>query len=49
MTDRAWLFLVCAVLSLQIGLAIYFLPQKWLVCRVLYTETLARVLCLSSK
>jgi hypothetical protein len=49
MADRAWLLLPCAVLLLQISLAVYFIPQKWVVCRVLYTETLARVLCMSSR
>lgn len=36
------------VLSIQISLAIWWIPQKWAACQRLYDNLPARIVCLSA-
>lgn len=49
MDNRAFLAAAVLVLSLQIGIAIWWIPQKWHACQRLYSNLPARIVCFSAR
>ena len=48
MTDRAVIAIAVIVASIQISIAIWWIPQKWNACQRLYDNLPAQIVCLSS-